>query len=111
MGCLAGCGGMVDRRSENSKVLEESKRLTLTKNVGSTPTSSTRRIKMSSKRRIRRKQCTSKKRYPTQTDAVGEMIGIKKRTGEKLHSYKCKFCNGWHIGHLKGNNRVLRIYE
>jgi len=37
---------MVDRRSENSKVLEESKRLTLTKNVGSTPTSSTRRMKM-----------------------------------------------------------------
>lgn len=58
---------------------------------------------MSSKRRVRRKQCQKKKkRFASQTDAVACLIYVKKKFNEvHLHSYKCNVCGFWHLGHKK----------
>jgi hypothetical protein len=56
---------------------------------------------MASKRRIRRKSCTNKRRHATQGDAkraVAVMIRTKP-DGRRIVAYSCGFCGGWHIGH------------
>lgn len=62
---------------------------------------------MSSKRRLRRKQCEKKKRYASQEVAV-QRLGHLKRIGKlKADSvpYPCHFCHGWHIGRRKQPGR------
>jgi len=54
---------------------------------------------MASKRHVRRKSCTGKIKYESKEDAVIKTIIIKRKTGEKLNAYKCKFCKRYHIGH------------
>ena len=54
---------------------------------------------VSSKRRIRRKQCDGKIRHKTKEDAHSARYSLQKKTGEWLRIYKCKFCGGWHVGH------------
>jgi len=58
---------------------------------------------MASKRHERRKACTGKIRHVDQTRAVGALLAMKKggmdTTG--LHTYKCPFCSGWHLGHRR----------
>lgn len=56
---------------------------------------------MASKRRIRRQMC-GKIRHLTQTYAVLHARKFGRKQGVKYRTYKCPFCNGWHIGH----NRV-----
>lgn len=53
---------------------------------------------MSSKRRLRRKSCDGKKKFATQTEAM-KIVWKMKSDGEIVHTYKCQFCKGWHIGH------------
>jgi len=59
---------------------------------------------MASKRRIRRKSCRGKQRFPTHLDASNAMHRLI-RTGDKrggwLRVYKCKFCGGHHYGHTR----------
>lgn len=52
---------------------------------------------MASKRKIRRKSCTRKVRYETENDAKTEVISNSAIRGCLV--YKCRFCNGFHIGH------------
>jgi hypothetical protein len=72
---------------------------------------------MASKRRVKRREalakarrleweqklqetgCIGKKRHPTQGRAVAHLISLERATGHKLHTYKCRFCQCWHIGH------------
>lgn len=54
---------------------------------------------MASKRKIRRKQCGDKRRHKTQAQAVAHLISLQRDYGANLHSYFCKFCKGWHVGH------------
>lgn len=55
---------------------------------------------MSSKRRIRRRACAGKQRHETQTEAVAHIIHLRQSfPAERLRSYKCRFCGGWHVGH------------
>ena len=57
---------------------------------------------MASKRRIRRRQCGSKRRYASSAEALGEMHDVirkGKKRGGYLHVYRCRFCNGYHFGH------------
>ena len=56
---------------------------------------------MASKRAIRRRACTGKVRHP---DAAGARVALGKlfkRAGYTGHMnvYRCRFCNGYHIGH------------
>lgn len=56
---------------------------------------------MASKRRIRRKECGSKIRYAT-VELANAFIHSLFRLGKKqgwLSAYKCKHCNGYHVGH------------
>ncbi len=64
---------------------------------------------MASKRRIRRKSCTGKKRYLSIEEAQIQIGVIKRTTGDKsrFNHYHCKFCNGIHIGHAKGSNKIF----
>jgi hypothetical protein len=53
---------------------------------------------MTSKRRIRRRSCRSKKRFANQTEAVAAKISLEKDGFFGRHTYQCKLCGGWHIG-------------
>lgn len=69
---------------------------------------------MSSKRRIRRRQCKSKKVYADEGQAAAairlmDQRGIA-RTG--LHAYKCPFGNHWHVGRKPKNlSGRLKVWE
>ena len=54
---------------------------------------------MASKRRIRRKQCSGKRRYGSLADAQ-VFCNFKWKRGIHLRPYTCGFCKGIHIGHL-----------
>ncbi len=58
---------------------------------------------MSSKRRIRRRNCDKKKRYVTIEEANGARTSLWKNGERGLNIYKCQFCNGYHIGHRNRN--------
>jgi len=51
---------------------------------------------MSSKRRLRRNQCTRKEKYE-----FGQAVSVAKsmrRNRKMVRAYKCHFCGGWHVG-------------
>ena len=55
---------------------------------------------MASKRAIRRRACEGKHRYTTQTDALKALRHQPKGKGfGGMHTYHCKFCQGFHLGH------------
>lgn len=60
---------------------------------------------MASKRHVRQKQCGDKQRYSDIKAAKSAAVLLFFRTGEKLTSYRCKFCGCWHIGHRPGSGR------
>jgi hypothetical protein len=73
---------------------------------------------MSSKRHIRRKQCAGKFRYPTQASADSAARYESGRNQRQqlpqhnihctLNSYACRWCGGFHIGHLPTARRLTR---
>jgi len=63
---------------------------------------------MASKRRIRRKQCGSKRRFETRylaMDCMHSLIRAGKTRGGYLQVYICKFCGGFHFGHAIGKQK------
>jgi hypothetical protein len=55
---------------------------------------------MSSKRKIRRHECTRKKRYEREDHAKFEARKARIRSAfDIIVAYKCPHCSGWHIGH------------
>ena len=52
---------------------------------------------MSSKRNIRRRQCTGKVKFDCVQEAWNQ-AHYRKLTG--VNVYKCRFCSGYHIGHM-----------
>lgn len=56
---------------------------------------------MSSRRRLRRRSCVGKHRYPTgaMAKAATAIQARRPATPAPLHAYPCRFCAGWHIGH------------
>ena len=62
---------------------------------------------MASKRRIRRKACSSKVRHASRADALTAMhkvIAAGKKHGGRLNVYYCQFCGGYHFGHAAGSS-------
>lgn len=55
---------------------------------------------MASKRRIRRKECEGKERFSTQVDADTQSSFVYRVSGKRLHSYRCHFCQEFHLGHM-----------
>ena len=54
---------------------------------------------MASKRHVRRKQCEGKLKFPDQPAAQRAAASHMKTYGQWMTGYRCKFCNGFHIGH------------
>ena len=58
---------------------------------------------MSSRRRLRRRSCARKRRYPSAALAARAAEAVAARTprlsGCPLRAYPCRFCAGWHVGH------------
>ena len=44
--------------------------------------------------------CDRKVRYLTYRHAKNDAMALSKKAGEKLEAYHCKFCSGWHVGHI-----------
>lgn len=62
---------------------------------------------MASKRRKRRKSCLNKVRHDTMPIArTVAHICRNKYSDRKIRAYKCKFCNGFHIGHPPRTARI-----
>ena len=71
---------------------------------------------MSSKRRLRRKSCTGKRKYNSKVEAEDSRFSLIRRgkVDGYLDSYKCKFCDGYHLGrsnkrHIKSLKNTTRI--
>lgn len=54
---------------------------------------------MASKRNVRKKRCTGKKRYVNRPDAWGALRALGRKGMRGMQIYKCSFCKKWHIGH------------
>lgn len=49
--------------------------------------------------------CYRKARYHTEKVAEKMRKQLQRMKGEeRLHSYSCEFCGGWHVGHMKRFN-------
>lgn len=46
--------------------------------------------------------CRGKVRYGTRATAKRCSKTIKQVHADKLHPYYCELCDGWHLGHRKG---------
>lgn len=58
---------------------------------------------MSSKRAIRRKSCDGKTRFESFAAAAGALRAFLRKVGNDgwpLSPYRCRFCNGFHFGHV-----------
>ena len=60
---------------------------------------------MTSKRRIRRKECERKRRFDSESAAKVEASRLW-RKGIQVRAYKCGFCKGWHTGHLSREQKL-----
>jgi len=60
---------------------------------------------VSSKRHLRRKQCSSKRRFGSQEEAHREVMRLvhsarfARKGGAFVRTYRCKHCAFWHFGH------------
>lgn len=53
--------------------------------------------------------CDGKIQHATEGAARWHIAGINRRNPRRrLHAYRCQFCNGWHVGHVKGKSRDRR---
>ncbi|MDP9068021.1 MAG: hypothetical protein M3N53_06710 [Actinomycetota bacterium] len=63
---------------------------------------------MPSRRRIRARSCETKRRYETSSEAEATAAHRREESGElDLDIYPCRFCNGWHIGHVQPKKKPL----
>lgn len=60
---------------------------------------------MASKRAKRRKGGKGKRAFVDQTDAVSDLISLKRKGETNIHTYKCRFCKCWHVGHIPARIR------
>lgn len=61
---------------------------------------------MASKRRLRRRSCEGKRYHSDQTSAVRHLISLR---DSSQMTYKCQFCNGWHVG--RPNRRIRQFIQ
>lgn len=61
---------------------------------------------MSSKRRLRRRQCESKVKHETLQQAWGAIRSMEKKRGHQgqMTVYRCGMCSKFHVGHAIGRN-------
>jgi hypothetical protein len=58
---------------------------------------------VSSKRAVRRKSCEGKTSFASYGEAAGALRAFLRKAssdGWPLSPYRCRFCNGFHFGHV-----------
>lgn len=60
---------------------------------------------MTSKRRLRRRQCGHKTRYANETAAQSAAHGLHNKDGANMAAYRCSWCGKWHVGHRSSGRR------
>lgn len=67
---------------------------------------------MASKRRIKRRCCTNKIRYPDKITAKNAVFKLRRKFERYKYKwfYHCKFCNGYHIGDNSKYTGKVSIY-
>jgi hypothetical protein len=66
---------------------------------------------VSSKRAIRRKACEGKTRYTSFSEAASALRGFLRQFtagGWPMSAYRCKFCSGFHFGHVPAEALAAR---
>jgi hypothetical protein len=69
---------------------------------------------MSSKRAIRRRACDGKTRFTSFAAAAGALRLLLRAGGYDgwpMNAYRCKFCNGFHFGHVPAKAIAARRHE
>ena len=56
----------------------------------------------------RARTCRYKKRYKRQWLAEQDAHRVSGQTGGYIVAYPCRYCNGWHIGHIVRSDRDER---
>lgn len=66
---------------------------------------------MSSKRRLRRRECEKKQRYSSREIAARFLAWMQHvgRARPGLHVYECQFCHGYHLGRETRHLRRKRV--
>ena len=58
--------------------------------------------KRAKRRKLKRLMCKDKNWYKSKEQAAKASLKYHKKYGGKwLHPYKCRFCQYWHLGHVK----------
>jgi hypothetical protein len=52
--------------------------------------------------------CTRKRRYDTKRQARTNAKLMHKKYLGRYKAYKCKHCNGWHVGHNRPENTRVK---
>ncbi len=64
---------------------------------------------MSSRRRVRRRECTRKRAYSSEEEARRVVRSFRRSLpaydGRWLYPYRCPWCRQWHIGNRPGKYR------
>ena len=51
-------------------------------------------------KKLIKKRCGDKIRYPDKQSANGAATAITHREGQKYRAYSCPYCHSYHIGHI-----------
>lgn len=63
-------------------------------------------VRMSSKRRVRRRSCDGKQAHATRVAAEAHRQHLLRSGDRSLACYHCKFGDHWHVGHLDGRGKI-----
>lgn len=63
---------------------------------------------MASKRRQRRSACSGKLRYATHDEAEQARGLAQRRDPWPIRAYRCRYCRGYHIGHVPSESLRAR---
>lgn len=55
-------------------------------------------------------QCNGKIKYETQEEANKFSSSLNKKSKDRVKSYRCSTCDGWHFGH-EGKKTKMPIYK
>jgi hypothetical protein len=69
---------------------------------------------MSSKRAVRRRSCDGKTKFTSFSEAAGALRAFVRGAsteGWPMSAYRCRFCNGFHFGHVPVKALAARRYQ
>ena len=62
--------------------------------------------RLAKKEKARKEACEGKQKHSTKIKATGHLISLKMTGATQMKEYKCKYCNGWHVGHKRQKSKA-----